>query len=155
MTTQGSRAYRRPTFRVENLNQVLYAIRRTDSRIKKEVERASGRIASRFVQDATRTASGSPQAAAAATSLRVRKGIVPKVAVGGSGVFPSSTPRGRVARYADVWWGSEFGSYNHPQFPPAVPKGGRWFYRTLNVEGRDYVELWIGAVDKAIAREWK
>lgn len=148
----------KPFVRVENLNRTLYAIRRTDVGIRKNVEKASERIAVKFVADARRRAlSTSQQAAATSQSLRTRKGVVPKVAVGGSGRFPSSTQRKRPAKMGDVFWGAEFGAYEHSQFapPPAGGFAGHWFYATLSAEGTRYVQLWLGAVDAALRDNWR
>lgn len=143
----------KPLLRLTNTNQVLYALRRTDASIKAHVERASDVIAVTFVQDARRTAAPYPQSAMAATSARVRKGLVPKVAVGGGGRAPSTTRRRRLPTFGDVFFGNEFGSTQYRQFPP--PARGRWFYGTLNRNGRQYVEMWIDAVDKALYRSWR
>lgn len=143
----------KPLLRVENLNQVLYALRRTDVEIRKQVERASDVIAVKFVQDARRVSAPYPQSALAAQSLRVRKGLVPKVAVGGGGRAPSATPRRHLPRYGDLFWGAEFGSPQYPQFPR--PSRGYWFYGALRRYGRVYVQEWLDAVDKALRRGWR
>lgn len=143
----------KPMFRVANTRQVLYALRRTDVEIKRQVERASDVIAVRFVQDARRIAAPYAQSRLAAGSVRVRKGLVPKVAVGGGGRAPSTTRRSRLPTYSDIFYGNEFGAVSYRQFPPPSP--GRWFYGALRRYGRSYVEEWIEAVDKAVRKGWR
>lgn len=139
--------------RVKNRNQVLWAIRRTDQGIRRKVEKASGRIAARWVADARRRVPDR-QSAAAAQSLRTRKGLVPKVAVGGSASVSTSTgPR----RAGDLFGGSEFGSALWPQFT-SYPQSHmqRWFYAGVKgPRGRAYAQMWIDAVDEAIRAGWR
>lgn len=139
--------------RVKNRNQVLWAIRRTDTQIRRKVEKASGRIAGRWVLDARRNVPDA-QAAAAAQSLRTRKGLIPKVAVGGSQTVSTSTG---AVRAGDLFGGSEFGSGLYPQFV-AFPGSylQRWFYAGVRGErGRAYAAMWIDAVDEAIRLGWR
>ena len=143
-----------PLFRVNNVNKALSAIRRTQTGIRQEMERASNRIAADFIGQARTKAQRSRRSATVAQSLRIRKGIVPKVAVGGGATFPSTTPRRRRATFGDVFWGSEFGSAQYRQFPPPTRyAGGYWFYAALGANGYRYVNWWLGAFDKA-ARRW-
>lgn len=138
---------------IENLHRVLWALRRTDVGIRDEVKRASGVIARAWIADA-RSNVPDRQAAAAAQSLRSRKGLTPKVAVGGSQTVMTST--GPVMA-GNLFGGSEFGSALWPQFV-AYPTSHiqRWFYAGVKgPRGRRYASLWIAAVDRAIRRHWR
>ncbi len=138
---------------VKNLWEVTRALRRTDKRIQTDLKKKSSLIAGLFAKDARRMAA-TPQQRLAAGSVRSRKSsLIPKVTVGGSGWLSASS--GPV-KAGSVWWGSEWGSGRMGWFPEwqGVHRG-LWFYHALRVNGARYAGLWIAAVDRVLAREWR
>lgn len=138
---------------VENLWEVVRAIRKTDRNIQRDLKRKSGVIASAFARDARRGAR-TPQQRLAAQSVKARRTtLIPKVSVGGSSWLSASS--GPV-KAGSVWWGSEWGSGRMAWFPEwQGVHGGLWFYETLRRQGSRYAGLWIAAVDRALDRDWR
>lgn len=129
---------------VEGAGEVLAALRDLPAEASDRLREAAGQIAGKLLPDirSAARADRSPQAALAASTVKVRRDRLPVIGVGGS--------KRLGKRRAPAWkllFGSEFGSNRHRQFHKRH-RGttGSWFFGSVEREAETITQEWADAV---------
>jgi hypothetical protein len=155
---------------VDGLRQTLAAMNRLDKdakdAVKEEVQKVANLLA-RELQVVGRSRGG--RDAIVASSIRGTRERTPVVKVGYATIAPISGK----PRISDLMFGMEFGSSGQGvsavdfrtvrggrpgwRFPDRTPRKGRgnegyWLFKTLSSQGPRVVDLWAGALEKAMRR---